>query len=333
MKRSIISLLSLLPLSFAACGGSDSADCTPGAGANKAQYVTNAVMVPQQRQDYAIDLNGDGRVDNQLGNIIGALTGQGLNVQTGVDMAVAGGTLIMLMSETSSDSAYQNDSCASSTVQAGMNMSMPDYSGMGHFALDSNQTGGTFAGPLKSGKFSSAPPPTTTKPVTVTVLLPLVAGATPVVMKLNGAHLQYTRGADGKITGGQLNGAIKSTDVQMSIVPSVASVLTNKLQHDMPQTSTDTQIANLFDTGGTADASCPAGCKNPSYGDRPGMCAAKGDAIVDTCEVSTNNLIKNLLGADVQMFDAAGNYAPNKDNTTKDSLSLGLAFTAVGASF
>ena len=33
------------------------------------------------------------------------------------------------------------------------------------------------------------------------------------------------------------------------------------------------------------------------------------------------------------MFDATGAYKPNKDNTTKDSLSLGLAFTAVGATF
>ena len=33
------------------------------------------------------------------------------------------------------------------------------------------------------------------------------------------------------------------------------------------------------------------------------------------------------------MFDATGNFKPNKDNTTKDSLSLGLGFGAVGAKF
>ena len=33
------------------------------------------------------------------------------------------------------------------------------------------------------------------------------------------------------------------------------------------------------------------------------------------------------------MFDASGNYKPNKDNTVKDSLSLGLSFTMVGATF
>jgi peptide deformylase len=33
------------------------------------------------------------------------------------------------------------------------------------------------------------------------------------------------------------------------------------------------------------------------------------------------------------MFDANGAYKPNKDNTVKDALSLGLSFTAVQASY
>ena len=73
-------------------------------------------------------------------------------------------------------------------------------------------------------------------------------------------------------------------------------------------------------TGG-AGVACPAGtCKNPAYGTRPNMCAAATDNIIDTCEVSTAGLIQNVLAPDVQMFDASGKYAPNKDNTMKDSL-------------
>ena len=55
--------------------------CAPAGGALHAQYVWNAVVVPLQRSDYALDLNGDGRVDNQFGNIYGALAGQNLDVQ------------------------------------------------------------------------------------------------------------------------------------------------------------------------------------------------------------------------------------------------------------
>lgn len=334
MKRTIISLASLIPLTFAgACGGSDSGDCTASGGTNKAQYVVNAVMVPGSRTDFAIDLNGDGRADNQLGNIISALTGAGLNVQSGVDMAVADGSLVLLMSENSTDAMFQNDSCASATVQLGKSQPMPDFSGMGMFTADASQTAGTLNGPIKAGKFSSAPPATTKMPVTLQIQLPLVSGATPVQLKVNGAHLQFTRDSSGKVTGGQLQGAIKETDVQMDIIPNVATLLTNKLKNDNPPTSTDTQIQSTFDNGGKADPACSGTCKNPAYGDRAGMCAAAMDNIIDTCEVSTSGLIQNVLAPDIQMFDASGNYAPNKANTTKDSLSLGLGFTAVGAKF
>ena len=98
------------------------------------------------------------------------------------------------------------------------------------------------------------------------------------------------------------------------------------------------QIASLFDTGGKADSSCTTGgCKNPTTGDgtRKGMCASATDNIVDVCEVSTNTLVQSLLAPDVQLFDSTGAYKPNKDKTTavKDSLSVGLGFTAVGATF
>ncbi len=338
MKRTIFSLFSLVPLAFSACGGggSSSGDCTASGGTNKAQYVVNAVMVPEQRSDFAIDLNGDGRVDNQLGNIIGALSGQGLDVQSGVNMATADGTLVLLMSEASSDATFQSDSCATSVVQIGQSTTNPDFSGMGHFTIDSTQQGGTFNGPIKVGKFTSAQPSTTKDPVTVAIELPLVAGATPVLLKVQGAYLQYTRSASGMITGGQLNGGIKASDVQMNIIPAVAMILSGKLMNDNPQTSTDMQIASIFDNGGKADpVNCASTmtCQNPTYGPRPGMCAAAKDNIIDTCEVSTAGLIQNVLAPDVQLFDASGNYAPNKDNTTKDSLSVGLAFTAVGAVF
>ncbi|HEX6839750.1 MAG TPA: hypothetical protein VF334_24405, partial [Polyangia bacterium] len=94
MKRIIFSLVSLVPLTFAACGGTSSGDCTASAGSNKAQYVVNSVLVPSMSaKDYGIDLNGDTRIDNQLGQIIVTLAGQGLNVQDGVNQALMGGSL------------------------------------------------------------------------------------------------------------------------------------------------------------------------------------------------------------------------------------------------
>ena len=52
--------------------------CVVGAGRTQT-YVVNHLTLPQSKADFAIDLNGDGKPDNQLGNIIGALTGVGFD--------------------------------------------------------------------------------------------------------------------------------------------------------------------------------------------------------------------------------------------------------------
>jgi len=321
MKRTIISLVSLVPLTFAACGGDTPSECTATGGGTTSKFVVSALTVPAMKSDYAIDLNGDNRPDNALGQIISTLSLQGLNVQMGVDQAVQSGTLVLLVSETSTDAAFQNDTCASATVQLGKK----DASGA--FSVDTTQPGGTFTGPIKAGKFSSAAPATTKHPVTVAIKLPLLAGAEPLNLTLYGAHLSSTKDASGNLTG-QIQGAIKNSDVQTVIIPSVAKILSDKIAADNtpPNTLSDADhtILGLFDKGG---------CTNPAYGARAGMAAAADDLIVDTCEVAGNPTIKSVLGPDVQMFDASGNYAPSASNTTKDSLSLGLAFTAGTASF
>jgi hypothetical protein len=231
-------------------------------------------------------------------------------------MAVANGQLVILATETSADAAFQTDTCATTQLQLGSlptGVTMPDYSGMGMFTAAAS-AGGSFNGPIAGGKFNSASPVTTKSPVSVTIKLPLVPNATPVTLNVIGAHLQFTRGADGKITGGQLHGAIKNTDVQGDIIPNVAMLLTQKI-NDPAGGATATQIENIFDVGG-----CPG--------------AMAKDKRIDPCEVANSGLIKNVLAPDVQMFAADGvTYKPNPDNTTKDSLSLGIAFTMVGAKF
>lgn len=303
--------------------------CLPAGGANRAQYVWNAVIVPMQRSDYGFDLNGDGRIDNQLGNIEGALAGQMLPVQDDATQAVTSGQSLTLVDEHADDLA--NDDCAAADLEAATAMASPDFSGAGHFTVNAAAQAAHLAGPIAGGKFSSEPSPAyATTPVAVTLDLPLLGAVT--TISVVGVHVQYMRGPDGKLTGGQLNGAIKNADVQAKLIPNIASALTAKIMADTNAgglTATDMQILSIFDNGGKADASCVAGtCKNPD-----GTCAVKGDNKIDICEISTSGLIQNVLAPDVQMFDASGNYHPNPDNTMKDSLSIGLGFTAVPATF
>jgi len=304
---------------------SRAAACMPAGGTMRAQYVWNSLLVPMQRSDYAMDLNGDGRVDNQFGNIVGALVGQALDPQGDATKAVMSGQSLTLVDEHADD--LTTDDCAASDVEAATAMAAPDFSGSGHFTVDATATAGHFAGPIAASKFSSVPAPAdAATPVIVTVPLPLFGGVTKI--DLVGAHVSYTRGADGKITGGQLNGAIRNADVQSKIVPSWAAAMTAEVQAN-PSSSMSMQLLSIFDNGGKSDAACAAGtCKNPDN-----SCAVKGDNKIDTCELATSGLITNLLAPDVQMFDAGGNYHPSPDNTMKDSMSIGLGFSAVPATF
>jgi hypothetical protein len=155
---------------------------------------------------------------------------------------------------------------------------------------------------------------------------------------VHGGRIQFTRSAGGLIAG-QINGAIKNSDVQNSVVPTLAKALTKQVQSGFGMMSTNQQLLDIFDTGGT-DSTPPSGClnsdgtpscKNSAPGAAAfGQCAQKADHIISTCEVATNSLIKNVLTPDVQMFQN-GVYAPSAANTMKDSLSVGVGFTAVPA--
>jgi len=89
------------------------------------------------------------------------------------------------------------------------------------------------------------------------------------------------------------------------------------------------QIEAIFDVG---DGAKGGPCTDPDYSPGQEGDAAK-DGVISSCEVATNSLIKNVLAPDVQIFDSSGNYHPNAANTDKDSLSIGVGFTAVPANY
>ena len=333
------------------CGNSVS-ECTNATMGAEGQFVAHALTAPMSSNDFAFDLNGDGHTDNRIGNIIGALIQNGLNVQDGINTSVMDGSVLLLIDEKASD--LTNNDCAQVNIQKGMKpASPPKFDGSDMFTVDSSFGTGTVKGKISGGKFNSNNPATASTDYSLSVQFPLVTGEAPLSLTIHGAHVQFTKAGTG-LMNGQVNGGIKSEDVQGSIIPTVAALLTNRLKNNTGgQNST---IQSLFDTGGTDDGSgcmltantCsgaqPAGtaaCKNPtSYPAtvsadvqaRAGKCADQCDNIIDVCEVSTNSLVKNLLAPDVQLF-TNGAYKPSADNKMKDSLSLGLGFTAVGAKF
>jgi hypothetical protein len=357
MKR--FSLVSIAML-FAACDSGGPLvipDVTMVSSANPSQYVANTLTVPLDRMQYGMDLNGDGKLDNQLGNIIGALSANNLNTQDGVDQSICKGQVFLLATVTSPDATHMSDMTGSGAlIQVGKQFAYvdttgdgkcgpgdvtPKYDGTDALTVDSNFSGAQFAGRISNGLFSSNSPVTTTHPVTVNLQLPLVQGADPVQLNIIGGHIQFrTMGAG--LMSGQINGAIKAVDVQNKIIPNVAKLLNQRVIAN-PTGSTEKQILQIFDIGcdnatpgGTCNTTADCDASQTDVGNScvSGKCTpAKMDGRIATCEVSGNSIIKNVLNPDVQMFDANGNYHPNPANTTRDSLSLGLGFTAVKATF
>jgi hypothetical protein len=300
--------------------------CTNPTGAFHARFVAKQITLPQQRSDFAVDLNGDGKPDNQYGNIVGALKANNSDPQTGVDQQVASGQILLLADVFSSDPQLSSDTCAGGTVTNAKAQPSPDFSGKGSFTVDSSVTPGQFKGALTSATFASQPTAAqATIPVQLDVYLPLFSfdPTTPAQrVPLTAGQLKLDV-ATGR---GQVNGVIKKADVDTAMA-NVAVLLDMQVKSN-PTSSTSKQMLQIFDTGGTPSGACGQACQNPD-----GSCAKSGDGTISVCEVTTNSLIKNVLAPDVDMFDASGNYAPNPANTDKDSLSVGFAVQMVGAQF
>jgi hypothetical protein len=250
----------------------------------------------------AIDLNGDGHAENQLGLLFSTLGSIGFDVSA----AVNAGTVVYLLRVTSNDPAFQTDAAARAEWFVGEPTAPtpPDFTGGGSFRTDGAYAPGTFIAPLAGANFMSANPATTNAPVDVPLSLVIGDGF---VVPLHGARLAFTV-ASGGLMQGQLNGSIREVDVQSIIVPSIANLLNQIVAGGGSQAS---DVLTLFDTG----------------------CSGVGanDGVIAVCEVSTNNLMGPMLTADVDIYAEDGSYAPNPLNTGKDSLSFGMRFDAANA--
>src|SRR5581483_6971132 len=202
MKRSMIGSLICAAALMAGCGdsGGGSSGCMTLTSGAEGKDVANALTVPQEKSMYAMDLNGDGKLDNQLGNIIGALTAQNLDTQMGVNDSITAGGVVLLLDETASD--LTNSTCGQVTVSVGVAAKdamgktiPPKFDGSDMFTINTAIGGGSFKGVISNGFYNSNSPVSATDAteVVVNVQLPLVAGSDPITLKIHGGHIQFTR--------------------------------------------------------------------------------------------------------------------------------------------
>ena len=256
-----------------------------------------------------------------------------LTTQDGVNKAVTDGTLSCSWTRTA-DATFQMSCCADGHRSA-IGITPADAAEvrrLGHLHGRHGQSGGTFNGQINAASSPSRARAghDATTPYTMSLQLPLVSGAASGQSEdhRRAPAVHQTPAAD--ITKGQLNGAIKNSDVQSKIIPNVATLLTKmKVARRCRPARPTCRSSALFDNGGKADPACTGACKNPD-----GTCAVKATTRSTSAKSRPTRIIKNVLAPDVQIFDASGNYKPTKKGDAGMHQGFALArpgFTAVKA--
>jgi hypothetical protein len=290
------------------------------AGSNQQRFYINAIKLPTMTSDFALDLNGDGKADDALGAVVSTLVSEGSTPQANLDSALAKGTEVLLLDETSGDPTFTGDTCAGSNLYKGKSQPARDPdAGAQDYQIDPSVNPGLFTGPLTAGTFDSSPP-TAPPDIQMTLFLPIY-GNQLAPLPVHGGHLQFTE-ENGFLVKGQINGAVKDTDIKGTVIPAIANALEAQVAAN-PTAQSSQQILVLFDLGNGNGKPCV----NPD-----GTMGVPNDGAIAECEVADSQLIQLLLAPDVQLFQN-GVYQPNPANTRPDSLSLGIAFSAVPAQF
>lgn len=263
-------------------------------------YVTSSLTLPfdaSQGRALGRDLTGDGKADNQLARLFGALVSQGLDLTETWNADLHTGAIVMLQSLRTRSLA--NDRRATWQEWYGVPVTHPDLTGTGTFA----------AGPTHSARIPARLVRHRLSTAAATIPVRMDLGSGPFQMPMVVGRVFATCYA--RCTGGRINGAFRSTAMDAVFVPRLATVLQALVDRDCPAAeprtcasgSTGETVDEIFDT-------------------------SPHDFVITTDEVRSNGLVQALLAPDVDLFKADGTRG--RDGT-KDSISFGFGFTAVKA--
>ncbi|MCA9678520.1 MAG: hypothetical protein H6708_17245 [Kofleriaceae bacterium] len=317
--RSTISVLATaaLSLGLVACGGGggdDDDDVQPTG--DHYHYVVDSVTIPLDSTSataLGMDLDGDGTVDNQLGNILSALIqagGQSLDLQGSIDTSVLQGDILLLADLQTTDlsaasavgfSLYlgTNPNPAPCTDPNDITTCGQHLNGDATFDVDPSQpTGARVVGTIAGGTFNGGPGD-------LGLQIALSAGS-PINLRLVNARARVT-GITGTDLGNSIvAGAVPDENIQNDVIPAVHTTVSNVIADDC--------------TGSGTDCGCTADSTGLTV---LGIFDDDGDCTVTLDEIRMNSLIVTLLRPDVDT-DGDG---------TNDALSVGVGATAIGATY
>jgi hypothetical protein len=296
-----------------------------GAPGTMRRLATSSLKLPTAATGFAIDLDGDGRTENQLKNIIGAISALGMDPQVQVDDAVRSGQLVYLLGlkTTSLDT-----SCAGLVMNRALPTAAPPaYDGSDVFTSALPMSAQFTAG-VPMGQLGTTLPKDLKAADEATLPLSLALGPMVVTLPLRGVHVQgRLELTAGKLTirDGQIHGAIAVTDLDRVVYPQLAATVTAMINGD-PMSSTTRTLIGLFEsaTSPVSIAKCMVAkdcCKTS-----PSTCRILPEEVKDS-------VVGTLFSPDVEVISATDQWAPVRGGANKDAVSVGIGFSAVQASF
>jgi hypothetical protein len=351
------SLIAALIAAVAACGGGSSGPIVPEG--QHYYYVANQVFVPtnnNQAREYGLDLDGNGTADNQLGMVLGTLSGMGFDIQGTIDKAILGGSIILLVDFQTKD--FNNTSAAGLQVYLGTNPNPPACNtgemvtctgtpevctGCGHHLTGSamftvapnSPMNAALAGKIVNGTFNGGP-----GDLTLQIAL---GGTDAITLDLIGARAKASSisataigtGTGASTSGGAiLAGALTQDDLNNKVIPAIQTQLIPIIHRDCCG-CTGVGVPTADCTAASPGGACPAAGTNPVCGCTSGSTGATilglfdgdytgdpgpKDCAVSVDEIKMNSLIQSLLAPDVTIEG-------------KQALSLGIKVTTVGGQF
>lgn len=302
--------------------------CAPPTNAcattSQARYVVHQITMPGGTNHFPYDVDGNGSSENKVEDVVTGLAGAGLSIQAAFDSHLADGDVLMLVDV--QGGSLQNG-CANVILREAKPAAMPPaYNGMDTFTPNPNYTAVKLVGNLASGKLTTTAPKNQAPaslgvlnisvPITLDYKLPLI---------LYGARVEGQLTANG-ITTGRLYGALKKVDIETYSFPVVAQAITQRI-NELPNDAEEDLMISIFENQQSTISQQK--CANT-----PTKCCKTNPL---TCEITAEEvgacpLIQQLITPDLRMFQGE-TWSPTPGGSSPESLSFGIGFAGVKASF
>lgn len=291
------------------------------------QYVADTISLPSsaaEAMQLGLDLDGDDVVDNALGQTLSALGSQGVDLQAPIDEAVATASIVLLadVQATALDNATgvgfsvflgtENTTPAACTNPDDITTCGNHLDGSGSFEVDpASPSDALIVGSILGGSFQ------TSTVGSITLELNLVDGVPPITLNLIGARAAFSVTAS-NLMSGKLGGAITEDEARNNLLPVVVQLV-------------KTTVADGMCVDGADGCECIVdGMTDDTAETILSIFDTDMDCTVTDAEVENNSLVGTVLSPDADLLDASGNLG---SDGVDDSISLGLGFTGVGATF